>query len=189
MDANTKEKKNKIFKITKKDILLVIITAVSAIVIGLLLRTYVLVAATVPTGSMLNTIQIDDRILASRVSYVNHDPQRYDVVVFHFPDDEERLFVKRVIGLPGETVEIVNGVVYVTKTDGEIIQLDDSFVTNCVPLGDFGPFNVPEDSYFMLGDNRNRSEDSRFWQNKFVHKDKILGQVKFTYYPEFRIIN
>ena len=103
--------------------------------------------------------------------------------MFKYPDNEEQIYVKRIIGLPGETVQIVNGVVYVTKTDGKTIQLDDSFVTACEPYGDFGPYVVPPDSYFMLGDNRNDSKDSRFWTNTYVKRDKIIGKVKFRYYP------
>lgn len=161
------------------------IPIVIAIIIAILLKTLVFANAVVPTGSMLNTIQVKDRIIASRLAYINNDPQRYDVIIFKYPDNEEQCFVKRIIGLPGETVEIVNGIVYVTKTDGETIQLDDSFVTNCTPKGDFGPYVVPANSYFMLGDNRNSSWDSRYWDNKYVHKDKILGKVKFRYYPNF----
>ena len=103
--------------------------------------------------------------------------------MFHYPDNEKEIYVKRIIGLPGETVQIVNGVVYVTKTDGKTIQLDDSFITTGTPYGDFGPYEVPEDSYFMLGDNRNNSKDSRYWKNTYVKKDKIIGKVKFRYYP------
>lgn len=159
------------------------IPIVIAIIIAIILKTFVFANAVVPTGSMLNTIQEKDRIIASRLAYIKNDPERYDIVIFKYPDNEEQCFVKRVIGLPGETVEIVNGTVYVTKTDGETIQLDDSFVTNCTPEGDFGPYVVPADSYFMLGDNRNTSWDSRYWDNKYVHKDKILGKVMFRYYP------
>ena len=90
---------------------------------------------------------------------------------------------------PGETVEVVNGVVYVTKTDGKTVQLDDSFVTKETPTGNYGPYTVPADSYFMMGDNRNHSEDSRFWQNKFVKKNKIVGKVEFRYYPKFSTID
>lgn len=154
-----------------------------AFIVAILLKAFVFANAVVPTGSMLNTIQKGDRIIASRLAYKNDDPERYDIVIFKFPDDENQFFVKRVIGLPGETVEIVEGVVYVTKADGETIQLEDDFVTNCVPTGDYGPFEVPEDSYFMLGDNRNTSHDSRMWTNKYVAKDKIIGKVMFKYYP------
>lgn len=165
-----------------------LIPIIIAVVVALLLKTFVFANAVVPTGSMLNTIQKGDRIIASRLAYINDEPERYDIVIFKYPDDESKYFVKRVIGLPGETVQIVNGIVYVTKTDGETVQLDDSFVTNCVPVGDYGPYEVPEDCYFMLGDNRNYSKDSRFWENKYVHKDKIIGKVKFRYYPNISTI-
>ena len=104
-----------------------------------ILRTFVFANAVVPTGSMLNTIQEGDRIIASRMAYNNNDPERYDIILFKYPDNEEQIYVKRIIGLPGETVQIVNGVVYVTKTDGKTIQLDDSFITACEPYCFFGP--------------------------------------------------
>lgn len=159
------------------------IPIVIAVIIAILLKSFVIANAIVPTGSMLNTIQEKDRIVASRLAYIKNDPERYDVIIFRYPDDEEQYFVKRVIGLPGETVQVVQGVVYVTKTDGETVMLDDSFVTNCEPYGSFGPYEVPEDSYFVMGDNRNDSLDSRYWDNKYVHKDKIIGKVMFRYYP------
>jgi signal peptidase I len=83
---------------------------------------------------------------------------------------------------------MVKGEVYVTKTDGETIMLDNSFVTTGKDMTDFGPVVVPEDSYFMLGDNRINSWDARYWNNKFVHKDKILGKVKFRYLPKISTI-
>lgn len=161
---------------------------VIAVVIAILLKTLVFANAIVPTGSMLNTIQEGDRIIASRLAYIKEDPQRYDIVIFKYPDDETQPYVKRVIGLPGETVEIVDGTVYITQTNGEIIQLDDSFVTVDEPYGDYGPFEVPEGHYFMMGDNRNNSWDSRFWDNKFVAEDKIIGKVMFRYYPSIKTI-
>lgn len=174
------EKKKKSFF---REVIEFVIPIILAVAIALFLKNCVIANAKVPTGSMLNTIQEGDRIIASRLAYLNDDPERYDIIIFKYPDDESQYFVKRVIGLPGETVNIVNGIVYVTKTDGTTIQLDDSFVTNCVPVGNFGPYVVPEDSYFMLGDNRNNSEDSRYWENKYVRKDKIIGKVLFRYYP------
>lgn len=182
-DENDSKPKSKL-----RELIEFFIPIVLAVVIAIVLKTFVFANAVVPTGSMLNTIQEGDRIIASRLAYINNDPERYDIIIFRNPDNEEECFVKRVIGLPGETVQIVNGIVYVTQTNGETIQLDDSFVTNCKPYGDFGPFEVPEDSYFMMGDNRNTSWDSRFWDNKYVHKDKILGKVKFKYYPGISII-
>lgn len=179
-NGKKKKKKSKL-----RDAIDFCIPIVLAVIVAIILKTFVFANAIVPTGSMENTIEEKDRIIASRLAYINSDPERYDVVIFKYPDDETQFFVKRVIGLPGETVEIVNGIVYVTKTDGETIQLDDSFVTNCTPTGDFGPYEVPAGSYFMLGDNRNSSWDSRYWDNKYVHKSKIEGQVKFRYYPSF----
>mgnify|MGYP000780448831 FL=1 len=180
----TGKKKKSFFR----EVLEFVIPIILAVAIALFLKNCVIANAKVPTGSMLNTIQEGDRIIASRLAYLNDDPERYDIIIFKFPDDESQYFVKRVIGLPGETVNIVNGIVYVTKTDGTTIQLDDSFVTNCVPVGNFGPYVVPEDSYFMLGDNRNNSEDSRYWENKYVKKDKIIGKVLFRYYPNISSI-
>ena len=156
---------------------------VVALVIAIILKTLVFANAIVPTGSMLNTIQEKDRIIASRLAYIKNKPERYDIVIFKFPDDKKQLFVKRIIGLPGETVEVVEGKVYVTQTDGNTIELEDDFVTNCKPTGDYGPFEVPEGCYFMMGDNRNSSWDSRFWTNKFVDENDILGKVKFRYFP------
>lgn len=177
-DGGNKKEKSKL-----REVIEFCIPIVVAVAIALCLRTFVFANAVVPTGSMLNTIQEGDRIIASRLAYVNNDPERYDIILFYYPDDESKIYVKRVIGLPGETVQIVNGVVYVTKTNGKTIQLDDSFVTIGTPYGDFGPYTVPENCYFMLGDNRNNSKDSRYWQNTYVNKEKIIGKVKFRYYP------
>ena len=171
--ANEENKKQKSKLREVIDFLLPILIAVA---VALVLKYCVIANAVVPTGSMLNTIQEGDRVIASRLAYVKDDPQRYDIV-------------KRIVGMPGETVEVVNGVVYVTKTDGKTVQLDDSFVTKETPTGNYGPYTVPADSYFMMGDNRNHSEDSRFWQNKFVKKNKIVGKVEFRYYPKFSTID
>lgn len=180
-DSNDEKIDNKKSKI--KETIDFFIPIVIAMVVAILLKSLVFANATVPTESMVNTIQADDRIIASRLAYYNNDPERYDIVIFFYPDDESTFFVKRIIGLPGETVEIIDGIVYVTTADGETSELDDSFVTNCVPTGNFGPYKVPEDSYFMMGDNRNNSWDSRYWNNTYVKRDKIVGKVMFRYYP------
>lgn len=181
--SSKKPSKNKRPKSKLQETIEFCIPIIIAVALAFILRTFVFANAVVPTGSMLNTIQEGDRIIASRMAYNNNDPERYDIILFKYPDNEEQIYVKRIIGLPGETVQIVNGVVYVTKTDGKTIQLDDRFVTACEPYGDFGPYVVPPDSYFMLGDNRNDSKDSRFWTNTYVKRDKIIGKVKFRYYP------
>ena len=110
------------------------------------------------------------------ISHQTKDPERFDIIIFKFPDDESQLFIKRLIGLPGETVEIRDGKVYINGSDEP---LDDSFVPE-VPTGNYGPYTVPEDSYFMLGDNREYSRDSRFWKNTFVSFDEIVGKAIVT---------
>lgn len=187
-NPNEKEQE-KPAKSKRMEIIEFFIPIVTALIIAIVLKTFVFANAVVPTGSMLNTIHENDRIIASRLAYLNSEPERYDIAIFYYPDDEKQRFVKRVIGLPGETVEIIGGIVYVTTVNGEQIQLDSSFVTNCRPTGDFGPYQVPEDSYFMLGDNRESSWDSRYWNNKYVHKSKIIGKVMFRYYPNISSID
>lgn len=156
---------------------------VIALIVAILLKTFIFANAVVPTGSMINTIQEGDRIIASRLAYINEDPKRYDVIIFHYPDDESQLFVKRIIGMPGETINIKNGIVYITDANGNTTEARSDFVTNCVPTGDFGPYTVPLGSYFVMGDNRNDSWDARYWKKKNVEKKKIIGKVKFRYFP------
>lgn len=156
---------------------------VIALIVAILLKTFIFANAVVPTGSMINTIQEGDRIIASRLAYINEDPKRYDVIIFHYPDDESQLFVKRIIGMPGETINIKNGIVYITDVNGNTAEARSDFVTNCVPTGDFGPYTVPLGSYFVMGDNRNDSWDARYWKKKNVEKKKIIGKVEFRYFP------
>jgi signal peptidase I len=148
-----------------------------------LLHVYVLINARIPSESMQNTIMIGDRIYGNRLAYINHGPKRYDIVIFHYPDDPEQLFIKRVIGLPGDKIDIHDGKVYVNDSPQP---LTDSFCPE--PGATEGgnleyPFVVPEDSYFMLGDNRLHSKDSRYWQNTFVQKDQILAKAVLRYWP------
>lgn len=153
-----------------------------AVLFALFLTRFVIVNAFVPTGSMESTIMPKDRLIASRIHYLIGNPERGDIAVFRFPDDEEVLYVKRVIGLPGETVEIKDGTVYI---DGNL--LEEPYLKE-KPIGDYGPYKVPEGSYFMLGDNRNNSKDSRKWNNKFVKKEKILGKTLFRYFPSIKAL-
>ena len=172
-----------------REILDFFLPIVIALAVAMFLKTFVFANAVVPTGSMLNTIQENDRIIASRITYTFNDPERFDIIIFKYPDDESQYYVKRIIGMPGETVQIVNGVVYVTDENDVTTQLRDDFVTVARPTGNFGPYVVPEDSYFVLGDNRNNSEDSRYWRTtNYVSKDKIVGKVMFRYYPSIETI-
>jgi signal peptidase I len=154
-----------------------------AVILALLINNFILINAEIPTGSMEKTIMTNDRLFAFRLSYILSEPKRGDIIVFKFPDNEDIPYVKRVIGLPGEEVEIVDGKVYV---DSKL--LDEPYLTTS-PKGSYGPYSVPDDSYFMLGDNRNSSVDSRFWDNTFVNKEKILGKVFLRYWPKPGIIS
>lgn len=175
-DSITNESKS---KIDKKEIISWIKYIVSAFLIAFFLTRFVIINAYIPTGSMENTIMTGDRVFASRLHYLFTDPKRGDIVVFKFPDNEKLNYVKRVIGLPGETVEIKDGEVYVDN-----VKLDESYLKEEMNKEDFGPYHVPEDSYFMMGDNRNNSSDSREWKTtNFVHKSKLLGKVAFEYFP------
>ena len=154
------------------------------VAVVLVVNNFLLINARVPSESMENTIMTGDRFFGNRLAYLFDDPERFDIVVFKYPDDESQLFVKRVIGLPGETVEIKDGKVYI---NGSQTPLDDS-VTPETPTGDYGPYVVPEGSYFMLGDNRNHSGDSRFWKQPYVEKEKIVGKAIFRYFPGIKIL-
>lgn len=154
------------------------------IVVVLIVNNVLLINARVPSESMEKTIMTGDRFFGNRLAYLFNDPERFDIVVFKYPDDESQLFVKRVIGLPGETVEIKEGKVYINGSD---TPLDDSFTPE-TPMGNYGPYVVPEGSYFMLGDNRNHSGDSRFWKQPYVEKDKIVGKAILRYFPGIKIL-
>lgn len=165
-----------------REILSWIVIIVLAVVIAWFLNTFIIANSRVPTGSMENTIMSKSRVIGSRLSYLASDPERGDVVIFHFPDDPtgKTYFVKRVIGLPGETVTIIDGKVYI---DGSETPLDEPYLPEPME-GSYGPYTVPEGCYFMLGDNRNNSMDARFWDNKFVEKDQIIAKVLFSYFPK-----
>jgi len=92
----------------------------------------------------------------------------------HYPDNREKIYAKRIIGLPAGKVEIISGKVYINDSE---IPLDDGFIREETHTGDNGPYYVPEGCCFMLGDNRNNSEDSRFWTNKYVPIEDIIGKV------------
>jgi len=139
-------------------------------------NTYIVVNANVPTGSMIPTIIPNEKILANRLAYTgDKSPQRGDIVIFHYPDNEEIIYVKRIIGISGDTIMIQDGQVYIND-----IKLVEPYIVS-KPKGTYGPYEVPEGHYFMLGDNRNNSEDSRFWHNKYVEENKIIGKVMAKY--------
>lgn len=167
-----------------------------AVVLALIIRAFVVQAFKIPSGSMEDTLLIGDHLLVSKFIYGTHipftdkrilkirDPKRGDVIVFVYPEDPRKDFIKRVIGLPGDVVEgkdkkvYVNGQLYANPHEVhkelEIIPKEQN------PRDTFGPITVPADSYFVMGDNRDRSYDSRFW--KFVTRDQIKGLAFIKYW-------
>lgn len=154
------------------------------VIVVLIVNNFLLINAKIPSESMEQTIMTGDRVFGNRLAYLFEKPKRFDIVIFKYPDHEKELFIKRIVGLPGETVEIKDGKVYI---DGSEEPLDDSFTPE-KPLGDYGPYVVPENSYFMLGDNRNYSKDSRFWNNPYVAEEKILGKAVIRYFPGIKLL-
>ncbi len=157
-----------------------------AIVAAYLINSFVIVNASVPTGSMENTIASKSKIIGLRFSYWFSDPKRGDIMIFKAPDEPQTNYVKRVIGLPGETVRIEDGIIHITPADGgEEFVLEEDYLKEewVIATGPY-TFEVPEDSYLMLGDNRNSSKDARYWNNKYVKKSAILGKAVLCYYPK-----
>jgi signal peptidase I len=156
---------------------------VFALAFTLFINFFIIVNASVPTGSMEGTIRVNDRIVAFRLSYMFGTPERYDIIVFRAPDDGVKN-VKRIIGMPGERVAVIDGVVHINGVAG----LRDDFVL----AGSFGYLGpnfpetlVPEGHYFVLGDNRSNSRDSRQWLEPFVEERRIQGRAVFRYFPGF----
>jgi signal peptidase I len=176
-DINTEEEPINV----AKEILSWILTVAAAVVVALLLNNFVLINAKIPSGSMENTIKEGDRLIGNRLAYIKADPKRGDIVIFKFPDDESQNYVKRVIGLPGETVRVEAGKVYINNSKEPLKEtyLKEKWTVETGPY----LFQVPKDCYLVMGDNRNNSYDARYWTNTYVKKDKILGKAGFRYFP------
>ncbi len=169
---------------------------VIALVLAMFIRTFIIQAFKIPSGSMLPTLLIGDHLLVSKFNYGIRlpiigktivkfkDPQRGDVIVFVCPVDRSKDFIKRVIGLPGDRIEIIDKKVYINgkpypdphayHNDPRILPRDVS------PRDNFGPIVVPPHKYFVMGDNRDSSWDSRFWG--FVDRNDILGKALIIYW-------
>ena len=143
-----------------------------------ILSRTVLMLNFIPSGSMEGTIRTGDFVLGTRYDIGEGDIERYDILVFALPDEPDTVYIKRVIGLPGETVVVCDGSVY---ADG--VRLDDSFVKNPMNTKGDGTYVVPAGCYFVMGDNRNQSDDSRFWTEKYVPVENVEGKAKFIVFP------
>lgn len=161
----------------------------TAVVLALLIKNFIIVNASVLSGSMETAIMTGDRVICSRLTYLGSNPQRFDIIAFDYTEGNQKLvYVKRIIGLPGETVEVVDGKVYLNGSD---TPLTDDFLdpqANGVPQGSWGPFVVPEGEYFVMGDNRNFSYDSRRWPYPYVSRGDILGKALLVYFPRVELV-
>lgn len=165
---------------------LIVAVVIAMVIKGLLLQTY-----TIPSESMYATLKVGDFLILNRLSYLFDGPERGDVVVFEYPIEPRKDFIKRVIGTPGDKIKMVDKVLYVNG-----VRQDEEYrrVNSQEPLpgllstkDNFEEFTVPEGKYFMMGDNRDNSYDSRFWG--FVDEDKIKGKALMIYWsmesPEY----
>lgn len=150
-----------------------------AFILAMVLRTFVIEGRIIPSGSMLNTIQLQDRVMVFKFVYWFKEPVRGDIIVFKPPEGigQKDDLIKRLIGLPGDTVQV-------KKDDAVYINgkaLDEPYLKE-KPNYDFGPVTVPPNSFFMMGDNRNSSYDSHLW-NTWLTRDHIKGKAFMTYWP------
>ena len=151
------------------------------------IRTFVAEARYIPSKSMVPTLQVDDRLIIDKVSYHFKQPQRGDIVVFMPPDEASAVctgprtqrskdaYIQRVIGLPGEKIEVKQGLVFINDSPLKETYLDS------VPEYQYGPRVVPQGSYLVLGDNRNNSCDSHYWG--FVPRENIIGHAIVRFWP------
>jgi len=167
-----------------------------AVLLALVIRTYLVQAFKIPSGSMEDTLAIGDHLLVNKFIYGTkipftatsvikiRDPRQGDVIVFEYPEDPSKDFIKRVVGTPGDVVEgkgkkvFVNGKPF--ENPHEVHKEKEIIPKEMNPRDTFGPVTVPPGSYFMMGDNRDRSYDSRFWG--FVKRDKIKGLAFIKYW-------
>ena len=153
---------------------------VIAVAIAFGIRTFVAEARYIPSGSMLPTLKIDDRLMVEKLTYHFRSPERGDVVVFNPTDRLKQqnfhdAFIKRVIGTPGDKIEVKEGKVFVNDQP-----LNESYILE-PPNRTWPVITVPPDQYFVMGDNRNSSYDSRFWGT--VPRDRIIGKAGFRFWP------
>lgn len=169
----------------KKDAREWVVSIVTALLAVLIIRSFLFTIIRVDGTSMTDTLQHNDRLFVTVLDMKLHGPDRFDVVITHY-DDTRKEYVKRVIGLPGDTLEVKSGVLYVNgEAYEEPFLSPDRIVNYSLPQYDFGPIEVPEGSYFVMGDNRDNSRDSR--RVGFLSEDKIVGKVRYIIWPLDRI--
>ncbi|KJS11210.1 MAG: signal peptidase I [Peptococcaceae bacterium BRH_c8a] len=165
----------------QKSALLEILESVAiAVLLAVLIRMFLFQPFIIPSESMYPTLQISDRIMVNKLSYHLGDPSRGDVIVFKYPMDPSRDFVKRLIAVGGETIEVRDSVLFINDEP-----VSEAYLPSDLDFNDFGPVEVPPGTYFMMGDNRNSSEDSRSWG--MLPEENIIGKAVVIYWPLNRI--
>lgn len=164
-------------RFTKKVLIILGVYAFFAIVILILFQT-VFMLSYIPSSSMESTIMTGNIVFSTRYDVDEDELKRYDILTFIAPDNPEITYIKRLIGLPGETIEVKEGKVY---ADG--VELDDSFIKNSQNQVGDGIYEIPEGCYFFMGDNRNNSKDSRFLENPYVPIEDIQAKAKCILFP------
>lgn len=187
----------------KKEVISWIRMLAIVVVVVLVLTKCVIINAVVPSASMETTIMTGDRLIGFRFVYWFSDPQRGDIVLFDNPLDDSEIYIKRVIGCPGDTVEIRDAKIYINGSEEPL--KEDYLHEEWVVRSDDLVYHVPEDCYFMMGDNRNNSSDSREWAEEaldyglaateeeaetysYVRRDEIKARAIFTYFRSFRLL-
>ncbi|WP_227766682.1 signal peptidase I [Zhaonella formicivorans] len=147
-----------------------------AVILAFVIRIFLFQPFYIPSGSMEPTLMIGDRIIVNKITYRFSEPKRGDVIVFKYPLEPKRDYIKRVVGLPGETLEIKDGTLYINDRP-----TPEEYLPPNVPLADYGPITIPKNAYFMMGDNRSNSQDSRFWGT--LQRDYIIGKAVLIFWP------
>ena len=178
--SNKTEEPQKIKSNKIKEILGLVLYCVIVIAIMFFVIKYVGQRTVVIGDSMENTLQDGDNQITDKLTYRFMEPKRFDIVVFPFKDNKNQLLIKRIIGLPGETVQIMNGKVYINGYElnenyGNAIIESAGLAENPIVLG--------EDEYFVLGDNRNNSQDSRFESVGNIHRSDLIGRAWIRIWP------
>lgn len=161
-------------KINKKPIIIIL-----AFILLYYVMHHIFLLAGVPTNSMEPAVDAGDYIFGSRLYYKDHEPKRGEIVCF-YSKEEKILMVKRLIGLPGETVTIKNGKIEITDTSGKITTLKEDYLNGEWTTDNDGyVFEIPDNHYFFMGDNRNDSKDARHWDNPYIQREDIVSNVTF----------
>ena len=179
---NKKVKKEKPKKSMKQEIFEWVMVFVVAAALAFVVRTFIFEPVRVDGSSMLNTLTDSDFMIATKFDYLLGDPERFDIVICDYPNTDDGMYrVKRVIGLPGETIELRAGELYV---NGEHVEQNFDMTENETY---FGPLTVPEGCYFVMGDNRNNSKDSRSPMVGPLKRSQIKGHVRCVVFPFSRM--